>query len=284
MNYKVEAYTRKGSNEFNEDALVRNESARIFGVIDGVSSIDKYRNRRGETGGYIASRLLKQSLENIKQCEDLEKAVERGNELIQREMEDARIDTGHKENRWGAALALVKLNEGKIEYVQSGDCMILAVYKNNHVRPLTVSQVGHLEERSLNRWKEGIGKGMKTASELLDYTRDVLRENRTKSNTLEGYGVLNGEEEAVSFLEYGKINAYQIRYLIILSDGLFLPAKEREPAEDWERTVSIISEKGLERYARWIEEMEEADPECTRYIRLKKSDDKTGMVISLNQR
>ena len=46
-----------------------------------------------------------------------------------------------------------------MEFIQTGDCMILAVYQDGEVRPLTWRQVAHLESPAIARWEEGVSKG-----------------------------------------------------------------------------------------------------------------------------
>jgi len=50
---------------------------------------------------------------------------------------------------------------------------------------------------------------------------------------------------------------------------------------NWEQTVLPIVHKGLQRYTDDLLTLENSDPECTSYVRFKKSDDKTGIVLYL---
>ena len=48
----------------------------------------------------------------------------------------------------------------------------------------------------------------------------------------------------------------------------------------WEYITNLILEKSMEQYALELIKLEDSDPECLKYPRFKKSDDKTGIVIS----
>lgn len=57
----VKQFTHRGIHFLNEDALVINERASLYGVLDGVSSIVPYLSDKKETGGYIAAQTVKNS-------------------------------------------------------------------------------------------------------------------------------------------------------------------------------------------------------------------------------
>lgn len=266
--------------KLNEDALIINEATSLFGVADGVSSLIPFQSKENLTGGYIASNEVKGYFESLSYSRDLRDDLETINESIKRKMSDYYIDIQRKEELWGSALAVVKVLRNGIEFIQTGDCMILAVYQTGEVRPLTHLQVDHLESAAMKRWKEGIRKGITTRQQLMNEVKGILVSNRKKSNSLNGYGVLNGEPEAVDYFEYGKINKVGLNQLIILTDGMFLP-QEMVPKRlsYWSYIAEAILDKGMTRYAKNLVEVEETDPECIKYPRFKKSDDKAGVVI-----
>lgn len=276
---KVERLCLKGSNPYNEDRLVINENESMYAVLDGCSSIVKWRSADGETGGSLAAQLAAEEFDRADPSDSLYRIAERANNRIEERMAIEGIERDQKSERWGTVLAAVKLFEDQLEFIQIGDCMIFAVYRGGTIRPLTYPQVDHLEIKSLLKWKEGVEQGLETVRALSDYTVETVRGNRKFSNIRAGYGVLNGETEAKSFLEYGKIHRGQIEHLILVTDGLFWPEKAPHQQVDWSQTVNGILNQGLEGYAKSILQKEEEDPECQTYIRLKKSDDKTGIVL-----
>ncbi|WP_121603977.1 hypothetical protein [Virgibacillus sp. Bac332] len=66
-----------------------------------------------------------------------------------------------------------------------------------------------------------------------------------------------------------------------LTDGMMLP-KGIVPSEIncWGYLSFLIIQKGIDSYIEDLLHFEKADPECSTYPRLKKSDDKAGLVIS----
>ncbi len=279
---KFEAITQQGIGALNEDAIISNPTVRLYGVLDGVSSLVPYANSKKETGGFIAANLVKNYFESITYTGNLKDHIIAVNTLLREQMMEANIEEGRKEELWGTALAIVRLQDDGVEYVQTGDCMILAVYEDKEVRPLTRMQVSHLEAAAFDIWQDGVSKGLKNQTDLHATVIDTIKKNRYQSNVEGGYGVLNGEEGAARFLEYGKINITCIKHLILLTDGMFLPPTiVSGQCLYWIYVAESILNKGIKQYTKELIELEENDPECVRYIRFKKSDDKTAIVISI---
>ncbi|TQK53547.1 protein phosphatase 2C-like protein [Brevibacillus sp. AG162] len=278
---KLECISMKGSGKSNEDAYVIQQVKHVYAVIDGITSLIPYENAAGQTGGAIAAELVKKQLEAMPEDAALHDYLETINEALQEQMRQSGIDLEKKEALWGAACAVVRVGDAHIEYAQLGDCMIFAVYEDDIVRPLTHTQVSHLEQAALTKWEDGINEGLCTRTELSERCMDILIHNRYQANGPGGYGVLNGDVACRDFIEYGRMNRVGVKALVLATDGLFMPRALGGAQPKWEETVLPIVHKGLQRYTDELITLENNDPECTRYIRFKKSDDKTGMILYL---
>ncbi|NGQ97372.1 protein phosphatase 2C domain-containing protein [Brevibacillus sp. SYP-B805] len=276
---RVETLSMQGSWPLNEDALLINAKNRIYGVADGATSLVPYVNDRRETGGYLAASLIREYVENLQGEGELRHHLKTANGLLREAMVRAAVDVRRKEALWSAAVALVRIDDTGIEYAQTGDCMIFAVYRGNRIRPLTFPQTEHVEAEAFAKWEAGIARGIATYAELRDSVHEIFVRNRQRANAPDGYGVLNGMENAGDFVESGRISRSNLQALVLLTDGLFMPRKRGCPDPDWAETVGPILEKGLEAYAADLLRLENGDPECLQYVRFKKSDDKTGIVI-----
>ncbi|QRG68524.1 protein phosphatase 2C domain-containing protein [Brevibacillus choshinensis] len=276
---KMECISVAGSGKMNEDAYATNQAEHLFAVVDGVSSLVPYENAAGQTGGAIAAQLVKQYVEEANGAQSLTELLADANLKLRECMKEEQIDLTKKDALWGAACALVRVSESHIEYAQTGDCMVFAVYADDTVRPLTYPQVSHLEQAAFAKWESGIQDGMRQRVELIEHCRDILVSNRYLANVAGGYGVINGEPACSEFLESGRINRIHLRALVLLTDGLFTPRPYGGPEPKWEDTVLPIIHKGLQRYTDELLLLENGDPECLHYVRFKKSDDKTGMVL-----
>lgn len=279
---KLECISIKGSGSSNEDAYVISQGKHVYAVIDGITSLIPYENAAGQTGGAIAAELVKKQLERMPDDAALHDYLETINEALLERMRQSCVDLEKKETLWGAACSVVRVGDAHIEYVQLGDCMVFAVYEDDTVRPLTHTQVSHLEHAAFAKWEEGINEGLSTREALHERCMDILIHNRYQANGPGGYGVLNGDQACRDFMEYGRVNRVDVKALVLLTDGLFMPKAVGGANPTWEDTVLPIVHKGLQRYTDELIALENSDPECIRYVRFKKSDDKTGIILFLS--
>ena len=271
----------RGERPLNEDALIVSEKNGIYGVVDGATSLVPFTDNEGKTGGYIAAHTIRQHFESLPGPADVRAELLVANRRLREEMEKHGIDVARKERLWGAAAAIVSIDRHTVRYAQAGDCMILAVYADGSVRPLTRPQLTHVDARTIAKWEEGRARGLTATEELRAYVYETLKANRQLSNTPDGYGVINGEPEAEHYIEYGAINKIRLKHLILLSDGFYVPGRGPDADDVWRKLAEAILTFGLGEYAAMLERFEAEDPDGRRHARLKKSDDKTGIVITL---
>lgn len=284
---KVDQISIQGTGEWNEDAVVIHSKQHLYGVIDGATSLVPYRGRDGETGGRLASQLLKHYFEQLpgEDQRSLEELTIEANARLGEAMRASGIRTDRKSELWTAAAALIRITDHHIEYVQAGDCMIMALYRDGQVRTITRDHVSHMGQVSMATWKEGIASGIRTRAALWEQVLPQIVGNKDVMNTDEGYSVLNGLPDADRYLESGKINRIQLAGVLLVTDGLFYP--EEWPAAEpgvqdglEEKLLRRVASDGLEPYARWLVDLEKEDAECIRYPRFKVSDDKSGVWIA----
>lgn len=279
---KIESITVQGVNEWNEDALIINETLRIYGVADGASSLVAHRSKNGETGGRMASQIVKQSLEAEKDENTiLELLVHKANEKIAQKMHGAKINIKQKDHRWTTGLAVIQIHDQQIEFVQSGDCMILAIYTDGSYRELTRDHVAQFDYIALSEWKAAVKNGATNQKDIRQQIDPIVRANKEKMNISGGYPVLDGSNEAKDFLETGKINRNHLAEIIICSDGFFPheAIDSKKPLDTMKELANQIPKVGVSQYAKQLIEQEEQDPNCLHYPRFKKSDDKTAIRI-----
>lgn len=277
---KIQSHTRQGVGRFNEDAVVLNERFGLYGVLDGSTSLVPFETADGKTGGFLASRMVKNEIESLEESSSLLSVLNLANQQLGAEMKKYGIAMNQKEQLWCTAASLVQVTEHHVSYAQTGDTMILAVYEDE-IRRLSRPQIEHVDRIALEKWNNLIHSGVHSQKELLTKIKEQLKVNRYLANTPDGYGVLNGETSAVEFVEYGQINRQGLLHLLLFSDGLFLPKKVvPEGVHYWEFIAKNILQKGLKGYIDDLVALEEEDPECLQYPRFKKSDDKTVVMIS----
>lgn len=280
----IELITIQGTAQWNEDALVVNERLRLYGVLDGATSLHPYRGAGGETGGYLASQVIKQYLESLREEDvadaNLKHLVVQANVRLRQKMAEAGIDLTDKTSLWTSALALIRIREHSVDYAQVGDCMIAAKYDDGSVRTISRDQVEHIDQQSKKIWQDGIQCGITSREQLWSMVKPVILQNKSKMNTLEGYSVMSGEPEAAELVEFGTINRIRLNSLLLVTDGLFLPKEAgSQPSNDIDNLVAQLENRTLAAYTDWLLNLEYEDKECQRYPRFKISDDKTGIWI-----
>ncbi|XID92764.1 PP2C family serine/threonine-protein phosphatase [Paenibacillaceae bacterium WGS1546] len=277
--------TVKGSSPWNEDALIEHPSLGLYGVVDGATSLTKFAGNRGETGGYLASQVIAGHLHGLAADSAAEltpaEALLQANRALREAMIAHGIQVDRKEELWGACAVLIRIKEDRVEYAQAGDCMLTAIYEDGSIRSVTRDQLAHLDNETKRLWAEGVARGLRTNEELWTYVKPQIVGGRLSANTAQGYASLNGDPELARFLEAGTMNRIKLKALLLTSDGLYMPREQIYPGAnaDAAEVTRLVMQMGVDEYVRWLVQLEERDPQCLRYPRVKKSDDKTALFI-----
>ncbi|WP_165822679.1 protein phosphatase 2C domain-containing protein [Paenibacillus montanisoli] len=272
----------KGVGTWNEDAIILNDALQLYGVIDGATSLVPYSGPSGESGGYLAAQLVASTCNEAASADSLMDLLVSANDSLRAAMVQAGISPQRKEELWTACVALVRVSPKWIEFAQAGDCMLAVYYADRSIRIVTNDQLAHVDDRTKAVWAEGIAAGLTSRAELFEYSMPTIRKGRQLANTDDGYGVINGDPAFPDHAEFGRISRTNVKALLLFTDGLYMPKLPGEPDKDSAGEIAgLVREKGLPRYIEWLTELEESDPDCTRYPRVKKSDDKTALWIEL---
>ncbi|QQZ10168.1 protein phosphatase 2C domain-containing protein [Heyndrickxia vini] len=295
MIHSIDFIHKNGSHSQNEDACVINRENRIFAAIDGATGF-------GGLSGDVASNIIKQSLENISE-HSLREKVREGNKKLRlktEELMNLSLANLPKHERSTCSLAAIQLNDSQyFEYVSYGDCMIILQYKDHSIRIVTHDHVDILDTQAITivhrmlldeQAEKGIDLNQLPEMESLSLLQEkknkiktFLLENRNKLNTYEGYGIIDGSEEGLKFMEYGVIPLINIKHILLLTDGLKMHTHQQDTGTQkngWEQSAAIAFNHGINELYKQISQIEKEDPACIQYPRLKKHDDKTGILLT----
>jgi serine/threonine protein phosphatase PrpC len=281
---RITSLSVKGSNPWNEDATVRNEANRLYGVIDGATSLVPFIGRKGETGGVLAARVIEEYLNRVVNipAQGLLRFLLEANELLRAEMRLNGIVLDKKEELWSACAVVVNITEHWINYAHAGDCMLIAYYEDDTVRVVTHDQLEPIDQLTLDKWAEGVAVGIVQRDELWAHTKPQIIRGRQLANAPGGYAVLNGDPALVNYAEYGRISRVGVKALLLVSDGLYKPKTAGSAKTDGAVELALrVKDMGLKPYVDWLINLEESDPDCVQFPRVKKSDDKTAIYIEL---
>ncbi|MFA6194120.1 MAG: hypothetical protein WC719_00040 [Patescibacteria group bacterium] len=270
-NFRIERVLDKGVGLMNEDAIL--DSPEIFGAFDGATGLDKYIDPQGRTGGYLASQTAKEIFSrNDASLVDLAISA---NRKIREEMIDKKIDVDKRANLWCTTFAVARLKEKQLEWAQISDASILLIYRDGSFKILGGDY--SFDRPSLVKWKELSDQG---ETEIGKKIQDQLIKVRAGAN--QNYGVLNGEENMINFLNSGLEPLDNVKDILIFSDGLLIPKTDPEAAEDFSAIVKLYLEGGLNRVKDYVRDLESSDPECRKFPRFKEHDDMAAVAISFS--
>jgi serine/threonine protein phosphatase PrpC len=272
-----QAISQQGCGPLNEDVIVANHEIRVYAVIDGVSSLPGEDTFQGMTPGLLAATHLANYLQRVGPSTSLSDTVLRANDSLRSMMESSGVNLRNKIRLWSAAFVAIQLHKDSVEFMQSGDCMLFAKYDDETIRSLTRDQVFKFDRRSVGERVANASR-MQSLSGMPDSVSRCISHQRTLTNTINGYGIFNGEPEFSSFLERGTFNRAGLSQLYLFSDGICYPS-ESIGQLDWYKTIGLIDEHGLEAYVDKLIELETSDMNCIKFPRHKISDDKSGIVI-----
>lgn len=268
-NFKISHITNKGVGLVNEDQVIVGNN--LFGVFDGATSLNKYVNNEGKTGGYLASLITKKIFEkNNKPLVDL---TLEANVAIKEEMIVRGVDTKDKNNLWSTTAAAVKIGSNIFEWLRTSDSLIIVVYLNKSYR-----LIGKFEDHDLNTMIEWKKLAQKKTKNIFNKLLNVTQENRKNANI--DYGVINGEKEIINFIQSGQESLDNVSDIILFTDGLFIPKENPEDKNDWDKFVDLYNRGGLKKIKEFVRTLEEGDIECWKYPRFKQHDDISAVAIN----
>lgn len=264
---RIEKITEKGSKKINEDEYLIKDN--LFSVFDGATSLCGFKTKTGKTGGKIASETAKNIFSgNNNSLLDLAKKV---NNKINQKMINHNVDISKKENRWCVCVAAIRLHENNLEYLRIGDTSIFIEYKDGKRKLIKGKDIDIESLKLCNRLS------IKRVKNIRERIIPQLLKVRRKQNIK--YGVLNGEKKAMNFIKTGKLPLKNIKFILLFTDGLMLPRKNPELKHNWKDFIYLLKSKGLKGLLKEIRKIEDLDPYCWKYPRLKQKDDATGILI-----
>lgn len=257
-----------GSGVLNEDYLVVEDT--LYGVFDGATSLTPETYEHGRTGGFLASSLAGEEFR--KNCGALDELAQRANEAIWRGMTERNVDVGDKRNLWSASAAVVRIQDGVMEWAQIGDCRIVCVQDTGEFS--FVCECPDQDVETLSMWKD---VGQSTDAPIGVAMHEQIAKVRSRMNL--DYGVFNGEPEALEFLQSGMRDLSDVSQVLLFTDGLLLPNEHPWEDRDFGEQVDLFRSSGLKGLRDRIRSIETTDMGCRLYPRFKTHDDIAAIAI-----
>jgi serine/threonine protein phosphatase PrpC len=242
-----------------------------YGVFDGFNGWTRFYDDSGQSGGQIAATIAKNVFSQG--SGDLKPLAINANQKIKEHMLKNEIDIHNKGKLWGTSFAVVRIKSNTFEWIQIGDANIVLINGDKSFNVL-VKDYDH-DEEILTLWKQLASKGKDNIRELVN---EPLLELRNKMNIT--HGCLNGEKQAIAFINAGVEKLDNVKHIILFTDGLLIPKEDPSGDDDWALFVELFLRGGLQKVKEYVRNIEKTDPKCWKYPRYKQHDDIAAISIS----
>ncbi|MBU2509971.1 protein phosphatase 2C domain-containing protein [bacterium] len=266
---QINSIFEKGTGAINEDFYCI--SGNLFGVFDGATSLTDTVYEDGVTGGFLASNIAGKTFANNNAS--LASLAEKANQAIADAMAEREVNLYQRENIWCTSAAVVRVHKELFEWVQTGDCLILVIFEDGTHEVLIKGFDHDLETFQL--WKKFADT---SHNPIMSEMAEQIKRVRSQMNVT--YGVLNGEQCALDFLNHGGKSLQGIKNILLFTDGLFIPHRDPKEKEDFKLFAQLFRKGGLANVKNYIREVEETDGECRIYPRFKVHDDIAAIALT----
>lgn len=181
------------------------------------------------------------------------------------------------------SLALVQLAGAEIEIVMLGDCKVLLRRPDGRVEALDQSPVAPFDARVVDALRSIQAGGETELRRIAPRLTALIRENRRWKNRPGGYGVLSPDPACLAFAETARRPAGEVTHVLLATDGFYRLVDTYRMLTAAELMQATL-ERGLGPLYTELRRLEDSDPECLAYPRLKARDDATAVVVGLKDR
>lgn len=254
-------------------------------VLDGSTGLNGKRLVAGENGSDAQwysnafSRFLQENLPGS--TDPLPEIFSQGVKTVWAEFSRLAGGTVKREDVPCTVGCAARVQDGYLEYITVGDCCLLIRYKDGRVEELLDDTLCAFDQNTLRM-------GMEIAKEenipLLSCRPKMLpelRRVRMTMNTPEGYISLADDHISVLSAKTGKIPLNEIRDICMVSDGFSEFYGMFGLTENLNAFMDLAASRDPEDLFQELLSAQKADPEGTRYPRMKLSDDATILYCTI---
>jgi len=181
-----------------------------------------------------------------------------------------------------AAFIMVRLLEDCIEVCSLGDCKALFLNDAGKLEYFYDASLEPFENKTLSALKEFRSQQPEAPQQdIIQQLKPVIRENRRFMNQPDGYSILSLHEIDANAFKIRHIPYRQNLKIAMMSDG-FLRYAETLGQGSYLDLYNRAMNRPLDRILQKIRQLEHDDPECKKFVRVKRSDDATAIVVEVN--
>jgi len=175
-----------------------------------------------------------------------------------------------------ASLLLISAIGNNVNLFSLGDCSAIIYFKDNsEPKLIRRNDVSVLDNLVLNKMVSIAHELNINVCDTLTNTiiQDMLKENRKKMNTKDGYWILSFCVEAIDHITQVKFEKEKIDKVLVFSDGFDILTSA---------FLKEIPRKGLKSYYEELLEIEDSDYSFSKYPRFHLHDDTSAILIDFN--
>jgi hypothetical protein len=179
-----------------------------------------------------------------------------------------------------ASLTLARVRGNQLELIMLGDCKLLMRQPDGTVEALDHSKVAPFDAKVVDALRALQAAGETDPARIAPKLRELILANRRLKNRPGGYGVLADDPACIDFAEIGRRPAADVTHILLASDG-FYRLVDTYRLYSAEGLLRAAQSDGLSSLYASLRHIEDADPPCLRYPRLKARDDATALLLKL---
>jgi len=164
-----------------------------------------------------------------------------------------------------------------------GDCKLLLRQTDGRVVAFDQSSVAPFDAKVVEAVRALQAGGETALSRIAPRLMPLLRENRLWKNRPGGYGVLTADPACLAFAETAHRPAADTTHLLLATDGFYRLVDTYHMLTAGELMQAAL-ERGLGPLHAELRRLEDSDPECLAFPRLKARDDATAMLVGVVRR
>lgn len=275
---KTESYTHSIKRE-NEDVFGVTDHGAF--VMDGASALTKCHFTPADNDVvwmvHWWRRYLMQHLDD--KSRSLQEILEKGIEAFNKGFSQFKpIEFLSKLEQVSSGIAIVRLHETFLECFVLGDVEISLKFKDGAVEILTDDCIKHLDDQVIELMNQN--KDRTNSCVFKDFTEEewtLLKKNRMKMNTEDGYYILSHDVGAISKGIYKVYPLEHLENVLLSSDGMSLLDRYYSRAI----LMDEIKRKGVKALVDKLRELENEDTAMVVLKRLKTHDDATAVYLEI---
>ncbi|AKN34132.1 hypothetical protein Ccar_05735 [Clostridium carboxidivorans P7] len=250
-------------------------------VIDGATGLNK-TNLTGSKGdvywfvnewnNYLKDNILDKS-------KDIKEIVSKGMDFIGNKFNKiSSTKYPDKVDLSAASIAIIRINNNKVEYFLLGDCTLIVENNNGKssiIKQMLLDKLDNIAKAEMNKLMLNEGISFIEARQRIN---PLLIKHRLLKNTPEGYWTLGFDKNAVENSLYGYLDLEECKKALLMSDG-FSAIFDNYKYMQADDLISIIEKQGLHQVYKTIRLIENEDADVVKFPRFKKSDDSSAVIF-----